>query len=114
MAQLTIVYWHDIPAQVIVKAGRQSAKRALSPRFQAAIDRAAMRSGAHGTDAYLAEWRRGEPTPCGDDLEAGATAAAGRLGAGVHHEWVGGRGYGAGPGGRRRLPPAWGGKGPPL
>ena len=27
MAQLTIVYWRDIPAQVIVKAGRRSAKR---------------------------------------------------------------------------------------
>ena len=29
MAQLTVVYWRDIPAQVIVKQGRQSAKRQL-------------------------------------------------------------------------------------
>jgi hypothetical protein len=79
MAQLTIVYWRDIPAQVIARAGRQSAKRELTARFQEAIDRAAMRSGAHGTDAYLAEWRRGEPAPCGDDLEAEATAAAARV-----------------------------------
>jgi hypothetical protein len=79
MAQLFIVYWRDIPAQVIVKAGRQTAKRELAPRFQEAIDRAAMRTGAHGTDAYLAEWRRGAPTPCGDDLEAEATSAAARL-----------------------------------
>jgi hypothetical protein len=79
MAQLFIVYWRDIPAQVIVKAGRQTAKRELAPRFQEAIDRAAMRSGAHGTDAYLAEWRRGAPTSCGDDLEAEATSAAARL-----------------------------------
>jgi hypothetical protein len=79
MAQLTIVYWHDIPAQVIVKAGRQSAKRALSPRFQEAIDRAAMRSGAHGTDAYLAAWRRAAAEQCGDDIESEAENAARRI-----------------------------------
>jgi hypothetical protein len=79
MAQLTILYWHDIPAQVIVKAGRQSAKRALSPRFQEAIDRAAMRSGAHGTDAYLAAWRRAAPDQCGDDIETEAENAARRI-----------------------------------
>jgi hypothetical protein len=79
MAQLFIVYWRDIPAQVIARAGRQSAKRELTARFQEAIDRAAMRSGAHGTDAYLAEWRRSDPSPCGDDLEAEAAAAAERL-----------------------------------
>ncbi len=79
MAQLTIVYWRDIPAQVIAKQKRTTAKRVLPERFEKAIDRAAMRSGARDTDAYLAEWRRGEPTPCGDDLEAEAAAAAERL-----------------------------------
>ena len=39
-----------------------------------AIDRCAMRSGATDTDAYLSEWRRGEPVACGDDLEAEAEA----------------------------------------
>ena len=47
MAKLTIVYWRDIPAQVIVKAGRNAAKRQLADRFQEAIDIAAMRSRAH-------------------------------------------------------------------
>jgi hypothetical protein len=79
MAQLIIVYWHDIPAQVIVKLGRRSARRELSPRFQAAIDRAAMRSGEHGTDAYLAAWRRSAPEPCGDDIEEEAAGAARRI-----------------------------------
>ena len=36
-------------------------------------------SGAAGTDDYLAEWRRADPVPCGDDLEAEAQAAAERL-----------------------------------
>ena len=42
MASLTILYWRDIPSQVIAKAGRSSAKRQLSERFIRAIDAAAM------------------------------------------------------------------------
>ena len=72
MAEKVVVFWRDIPAQVIVKAGRKTAKRQLSERFEQAIDRAAMRAQLTGTDAYLEQWRRGEPTPCGDDLEAEA------------------------------------------
>jgi hypothetical protein len=79
MAELTIIFWRDIPAQVIARAGRRSAKRELGPRFQAAIDEAAMRGGARETDAYLAEWRKGDPLPCGDDLERESAEAAARL-----------------------------------
>jgi hypothetical protein len=79
MADLIVVYWRDIPAQVIVKKGRQSAKRELSLRFTEAIDMAAMRSGAAETDAYLAEWRRADPVPVGDELETEAEKAAGEL-----------------------------------
>ena len=79
MASLTILYWRDIPSQVIVKAGRKSAKRELPERFIRAIDAAAMRSGASDTDAYLADWRRAAPIECGDDLEAEAQGAAERL-----------------------------------
>jgi len=76
MAQLQIVYWRDIPAQVMVKAGRRNqAKRELSLRFTEAIDMAAMRTGAAETDEYLAEWRRGDAVPVGDDLEAEAQQA---------------------------------------
>lgn len=76
MADRVVVYWRDIPAQVIVKAGRRTARRQLTERFEQAIDRAAMRAGLTGTDAYLEQWRRAEPVPCGDDLEAEAAAAA--------------------------------------
>ena len=75
MADLIIVYWRDIPAQIIVRKGRQNAKRELSLRFTEAIDMAAMRTGASETDAYLAEWRKAEPVPVGDDLEAEAEKA---------------------------------------
>lgn len=72
MAQVTVVYWRDIPAQVIVKAGRKAAKRELSARFQEAIDMAAMRAKAIGTDAYLNDWRRDVVAECDGDLEVEA------------------------------------------
>jgi hypothetical protein len=75
MAQRFIVYWRDIPAQVIVRRGRVSEKRELPERFIQAIDRAAMRAGLRESDAYLAQWRRGDPEPCGDDMVAEADAA---------------------------------------
>ena len=79
MAQLIITYWRDIPAQVTAKEGRTTAKREMSLRFTEAIDMAAMRSGAAGTDDYLAEWRRGAPQPCGSDLEAEVSAAMAKI-----------------------------------
>ena len=79
MADLIVVYWRDIPAQVIVKKGRTNARRELSLRFTEAIDMAAMRSGAAETDAYLAEWRKADPVPVSDDLEAEADKAQAAL-----------------------------------
>jgi hypothetical protein len=75
---LTVISWRDIPAQVVAKSGRDVAKVELSPRFQVAIDRAAMRAGLFGTDDYLTEWRK-ESRPCGEDIEAEAAAEAQRL-----------------------------------
>ncbi len=80
MGRLVVVYWRDIPSQVIASAGRRNqAKVMLSERFQQAIDAAAMKSGASDTDAYLEDWRKSEPAECGDDLQAAAEAEAGKL-----------------------------------
>ena len=79
----TVVNWRDIPAQVVARAGGRgrgrTARRALPDRFQEAIDRAAMRAGLSGSDAYLAEWRRGEPTAGEGDPETEVDALARRL-----------------------------------
>ena len=79
MAALIVISWRDIPAQVIVKRGRETAKVQLSQRFQEAVDRAAMRAGKGSSDAYLADWQRSPPRPCGDDLKAEAAQEAARL-----------------------------------
>ncbi|MBK9083133.1 MAG: virulence factor [Rhizobiales bacterium] len=79
MGELVVIFWRDIPSQVIAKAGRRQAKRLLPQRFVEAIDVAAMRAGLMDADAYLAEWRRAAPLACGDDLEAEADASQARL-----------------------------------
>jgi len=83
MASIMTLYWRDIPAQVIAEQGRgrnrEQAKIELARRFAIAIDEAAMRDGADSTDDYLADWRRGTPEPCGDDLQAEAEARAAQL-----------------------------------
>jgi hypothetical protein len=77
-AELTVIWWRAIPAQVVAKSGRTTGRMQLSNRFQEAIDMAATRVGLIGTDDYLAEWHR-ESRPCGDDLDAEAAAEAERL-----------------------------------
>ena len=77
-SQITVIRWRSIPAQVVAKRGRETAKRELSPRFQVAIDRAAMYAGLFGTDEYLSEWSR-DSRPCTDDLEAEVEKEAARL-----------------------------------
>ncbi|WP_349261703.1 virulence factor [Geminicoccus sp.] len=88
MADRIVVFWRDIPAQVIVKQGRKTAKRELPARFSEAIDRAAMRAKLTGTDAYLEQWRRAAPVACGDDLEAEAQRAHDELDAAYPQERV--------------------------
>ena len=75
--QKILVYWRDIPAQVIVKAGRKRAKAELPPRFMQAIDRAAMRAGKGSSEAYMEDWRRetSRIENCGD-IQACAEAEA--------------------------------------
>jgi hypothetical protein len=79
MASLTIISWRDIPAQVVARLGRETAKVQLTARFQEAVDRAAMRAGKGSSDAYLADWKRSEPRPCSDDIKAEVAAEAARL-----------------------------------
>ena len=78
MGKLTIIFWRDIPAQVIGQQGRTRCKKVLSGRFAAAIDRAAMRAGKGSSHAYLEEWRR-ENSSFSGDLEQAVNRAASEL-----------------------------------
>ncbi len=80
MASLLIISWRDIPAQVIVKRGsrdRQGAAVRSASRWRSTALPCAPARGS--SDAYLADWKRGAPRPCGEDLQAEAAAEAAPL-----------------------------------
>src|SRR5258707_11244386 len=78
MASMTVIWWRDIPAQVVARDGRRSSKTVLHPRFQVAIDKAASRAGKRAYGEYIEEWHK-IARGCGDDLEAEVNAEVERL-----------------------------------
>ena len=78
MASLTVIWWRDIPAQVLARDGRRASKVQLHPRFQVAIDKAASRAGKRAYNDYIEEWRK-VARECGPDLEAEVNAEVERL-----------------------------------
>ena len=56
MPQLKVVYWRDIPGQVVIREGRRSTRLRLSPRFSKAIERAAYRLKKKQQDALFEPW----------------------------------------------------------
>lgn len=48
---------------IAARAGDETVKSELAPRFQEAIDEAAMRLGETGADEYLEGWERSPWTP---------------------------------------------------
>jgi cvfA/B/C family virulence factor len=79
MPAVTIVYWRDIPAQVIVGKGRRGTKAPLPERFEQAIDRAAMKAGAKDDDAYMAGFRKAPLVEVEGDAQQVANAEAARI-----------------------------------
>jgi hypothetical protein len=71
VSEVTVIYWRDIPAQVVSGQGRRAERTLLPDRFQEAIDRAATRAGLIGSDEYMAEWRK---VPLANEGDAAATA----------------------------------------
>ena len=58
MTIATILYWRDIPAQLIIGKGRDAKKYKLPDKYEKAIDRCAMKVGAKDSDSYLKDWRK--------------------------------------------------------
>jgi GrpB-like predicted nucleotidyltransferase (UPF0157 family) len=76
--RLVVIWWRDIPAQVVVRTGRHRTPIILPERFQKAIDRAAARAGKTDFDEYLQEWRE-EVEDCGEDADQAARARTAEL-----------------------------------
>ena len=61
-----VIWWGDIPSQVMVRDEEHTLKAELPDRFQHAIDRCAMGGGQAGSDSYLAGWTRTEHAATAD------------------------------------------------
>jgi len=58
MTEYQVTRWRELPSMVAARAGDDIVKAELPPRFQGAIDEAAMRLGDTGADQYLLGWER--------------------------------------------------------
>jgi len=78
MTEYQITYWREFPSMVVAREGRSNRHKVQLPaRFQVAIDEAAMRAGATGTDEYLDGWLRTDwQEQAGDPEEVAQTVAA--------------------------------------
>lgn len=79
MSRAKIIYWRDIPTQVVVGSGRKSTKRPLADRFLVAVDKAAMTAGRTSDEDYIADWHSTEIETAEDDAAAAAEAVAASL-----------------------------------
>lgn len=86
MPDITVVYWRDIPAQVIVGKGRKATKIHLGERFERTIDRCAMLVGAKDSGLYLDQWRKSEPRYATGEAYKLAESEAKRLNEDFNHE----------------------------
>lgn len=58
MTEYQVTRWRELPSMVAARSDEETVKSELAPRFQEAIDEAAMRLGDTGADDYLAGWER--------------------------------------------------------
>lgn len=79
MTRYQILYWHDIPIQVRAGRRRDRVSKELPPRFQIAIDNAAMAADVTGTDDYLDAFTWSAPSEREGSSAEVATAVAQEL-----------------------------------
>lgn len=83
MAEYQVTRWRDLPSMVAARADGETVKSELAPRFQEAIDEAAMRLGDTGTDDYLAGWERSPWT----EVDGTPSEVLDRVAAELDAEW---------------------------
>ena len=66
--QLSVIWWGDIPTQVVASHHADTVRAELHARFSTAVDRAAMRAGLAGSEDYLEQWDR-RTRVCSADLQ---------------------------------------------
>ena len=75
--------WRDLPSMVAARADEETVKAELAPRFQEAIDEAAMRLGDTGSTDYLEGWERSPWT----EADGSPAEVLDRVAAELDDEW---------------------------
>jgi hypothetical protein len=75
-AEVVVILWRDIPAQINGKDGELRHQIVLPRRFQRAIDRAAMVADKKTAQQYVGEWRRISHPLVGELIESVEATAA--------------------------------------
>ena len=75
-AEVVVISWRDIPAQVNARNGDVRHQVLLPARFQRAVERATRIAGIKTSHDQVAEWRRRSFPIDNDPLEAARTEAA--------------------------------------
>ena len=75
-AEVVVISWRDIPAQVNARSGEERHQVLLPYRFQKAVDRATKVAGKKTAHEHVAEWRRRSFAITGDPLAAAREEAA--------------------------------------
>jgi Virulence factor len=83
MTEYQVTFWRDLPSLVVAREDDVVTKTPLAPRFQEAIDEAAMRLGETSSDDYLAGWTRSEWTPA----EGSGAEVCDRVVAELEEQW---------------------------
>jgi hypothetical protein len=83
VTEYQVTYWRDLPSLVVARDGDDVTKAPLAPRFQEAIDEAAMRLGESGSEDYLAGWTRGDWTP----VDGSTAEVADRIVTALEERW---------------------------
>jgi Virulence factor len=91
-AQIIVISWRDIPAQVNAQKGRERSQVILPAKFQRAIDRAKRKAHIYTAQEDIAQWNR-VSRPCTDDLAGEALAEAASIEAAYSQEHLGRLGF---------------------
>jgi hypothetical protein len=83
MTEFQVTRWRELPSMVTARSGEEIAKVQLAPRFQEAIDEAAMRLGDTGSADYLEGWERSAWT----EADGTPTEVLDRVSAELDREW---------------------------
>ena len=83
MTDYQVTRWRELPSMVTARSGEETAKVQLAPRFQEAIDEAAMRLGDTGATDYLEGWERSPWT----EADGSPAEVLDRVAAELDREW---------------------------